>query len=42
MNVSNYDDIDKLSMINNDLGKYMKHLKRDIRSIKAILKNDIG
>ena len=37
-NVYNYDDIDKLSMINNDLDKYMKHLKRDIGSIKTILK----
>ena len=36
--VYNYDDIDKLSMINNDLDKYMKHLKRDIGSIKTILK----
>ena len=35
-NVYNYDDIDKLSMINNnDLDKYMK---RDIGSIKTILK----
>ena len=25
-------------MINNDLDKYMKHLKRDIGSIKTILK----
>ena len=37
-NVYNFNDEDKLSMINNDLDKYMKHLKRDIRSIKAILK----
>ena len=37
-NVYPYDDIDKLSMINNDLDKYMKHLKRDIGSIKTILK----
>ena len=37
-NVYNYDDIDKLSMTNNDLDKYMKHLKRDIGSIKTILK----
>ena len=36
--VYNYDDIDKLSMINNDLDKYMKHLKRDVGSIKTILK----
>ena len=36
--VYNYDDIDKLFMINNDLDKYMKHLKRDIGSIKTVLK----
>ena len=36
--VFNYDDIDKLFMINNDLDKYMKHLKKDIGSIKTILK----
>ena len=36
--VYNYDDIDKLFMINNDLDKYMKYLKKDIRSIKTILK----
>ena len=36
--VYNYNDIDKLSMINNDLDKYMKHLKRDIGSIKTVLK----
>ena len=34
----NYDDIDKLFMIYNDLDKYMKYLKRDIRSTKTILK----
>ena len=34
----NYNDIDKLFMINNDLDKFMKHLKRDIGSIKTILK----
>ena len=33
-----YNDIDKLFMIYNDLDKYMKHLKKDIRSIKTILK----
>ena len=32
--VYNYNDIDKLLMINNNLDKYMKHLKKDIRSIK--------
>ena len=34
----NFNDEDKLSMINNDLDKYMKHLKRDIRSIKTFIK----
>ena len=33
-----YNFNDKLSMINNDLEKYMKHLKKDIGSIKTILK----
>ena len=37
-NVYNYDDIDKLSMIDNDLDKYVKHLKRDVGSIKTISK----
>ena len=36
--VYNFNDIDKPSKINNDLDKYMKHLKRDIRSVKTILK----
>ena len=36
--VSNFNDKNKLSMINTDLDKYMKHLKRDIGSIKTILK----
>ena len=36
--VYDYDDIDKLSMINNDLDKYMKNLKKEIGSIKTILK----
>ena len=36
--VYNCNDIDKLFMINNDLDKYMKHLKRDIGSIKTFLK----
>ena len=36
--VYNYNDIDKLFMINNDLDKYMKHLKKDIGSTKTILK----
>ena len=37
-NIYNFDDIDKLSKINNDLDKYMNHLKRDIGSTKTILK----
>ena len=36
--VYNYNDIDKLFIINNDLDKYMKHLERDIGSIETILK----
>ena len=36
--VYNYNDIDKLFMIYNDLHKYMKHLKKDIGSIKQDLK----
>ena len=37
--VSNFDDRDKLLMIFNDLEKYIiNHLKKDIGSIKAILK----
>ena len=36
--VYNFNDKDKLSKINNDLDKYMKHLKRDIGSIKTFLK----
>ena len=36
--VYNFNDKDKLSKIDNDLDKYMKHLKRDIGSIKTILK----
>ena len=36
--VYKFNDKNKLSMINNDLGKYRKHLKRDIGSIKTILK----
>ena len=36
--VYNYNDIDKLLMINNDLDKYIKNLKKDIGSIKQILK----
>ena len=37
-NVYNFNDKDKLIMIYNDLDKYMKHLKKDIGSIKTILK----
>ena len=36
--VYNFNDKDKLSKINNDLDKYMKHLERDIGSTKTILK----
>ena len=37
-NVYNFNDKDKLFMIYNDLDKYMKHLKKNIGMIKAILK----
>ena len=36
--VYNLNDKDKLIMIYNDLDKYMKHLKKDIGSIRTILK----
>ena len=36
--VYNFNDIDKLSKINNDLDKYMNRLKREIGSVKTILK----
>ena len=36
--VYDFNNKDKLVMINNDLDKYMKHLKKDIGSIKTILK----
>ena len=36
--VYNYNDTDKLFMISNDLDKYMKILKKDIRNIKQNLK----
>ena len=36
--VYNFNDKDKLSKIDNDLDKYMKHLKRDIVNPKTILK----
>ena len=35
--VYNFNDKDKLSKINNDLDKYMKHFKRDIGSIKKTI-----
>ena len=37
-NVYNYNDKDELIMIYNYLDKYMKHLKKDIGSIKTIVK----
>ena len=40
--VYNYNDKDQLFMIDNDLDKYMKHLKRDLGTIKQNLKNDIN
>ena len=36
--VYNFNDNDKLPKIENDLDKYMNHLKRDIGSTKTILK----
>ena len=36
--VYNHNDKYKLFMIDNDLDKYMKHLKRDLGSIKQNLK----
>ena len=36
--IYDFNDIDKLTKVNNDLDKYMKHLKRDIGSTKKILK----
>ena len=36
--IYNFNDNDKLSKIDNDLDNYVKHLKRDIRSIKTFLK----
>ena len=36
--VYNFNDKDELSKVNIDLDKYMKHLKRDIGSIKTFLK----
>ena len=40
--VYNHNDKYKLFMIDNDLDKYMKHLKRDLGTIKQNLKNDIN
>ena len=36
--VYNFNDNDKLSKIDNDLDKYMKHFKRDLGSTKTFLK----
>ena len=36
--IYNYSNKDKIFMIYNDLEKYMKHLKRDLGSIKQNLK----
>ena len=36
--VYNFNYIDKLSKINNDVDKYMNRLKRDIGSVKIIIK----
>ena len=36
--VYNFNDIDKLSKVNNDFDKYMNRLKKDIGSVKTILK----
>ena len=35
--VYNFNDIDKLSKVNNDFDKYMNRLKREIGSVKTIL-----
>ena len=40
--VYNYNDKDKLFMIFNDLDNYMKHLKKDLGSIKQDLKTISG
>ena len=40
--VYNYNDKDKLFMIYNDLDKYMKHLEKDLGSIKQDLKTISG
>ena len=36
--IYNFNDKDKLSKIDKDLDKYMIHLKRDIGSVKTILR----
>ena len=36
--IYNFDDKDKLSKIDKDLDKYMIHLKRDMGSVKTILR----
>ena len=36
--VCNFNDFDKLSKVNNDFDKYMNRLKREIGSVKTILK----
>ena len=41
-NIYNFDDKDKLYKIDKDLDKYMIHLKRDIGSVKTILKTISG
>ena len=42
VNIYNFDDKDKLSKIDQDLDKYIIHLKRDIRNVKTILKTISG
>ena len=41
-NIYNFNDKDKLYMINDDLNKYMKILKKIPREYKARFKNDIN
>ena len=41
-NIYNFDDKDKLYKIDKDLDKYMIHFKRDIGSVKTILKTISG
>ena len=42
VNIYNFDDKDKLSKVDKDLDKYMIHQKRDIGSVKTILKTISG